>query len=57
VLHRQLVALTVTSSLQSYWILLQRTPGILTPVGNSNMLTRDFFSVRLSTQGMTYPGL
>jgi hypothetical protein len=34
----------------------QHTFGIHTPVGNSNMLTQDFSSVRLPTRCMTCPG-
>jgi hypothetical protein len=36
-------------------ILSVHISGIQTPVGNSGVLTREFSSVKLSTQGMRYP--
>lgn len=52
--HRQLVTLTVTSSLEGYWVLFQHTSGIHSLVGKLNILTRDFSSLRLATHGMKY---
>jgi hypothetical protein len=54
--HLHLVALTVTSSLQSGIFYLQHTSSIHAPVGNSNILTRFFCLVRLPVHNMTFSG-
>jgi hypothetical protein len=54
--HRQLVTETVTLSLQSYYIIFFHcVSGIRMAMGNSDIFTQDFSSVRLPIQDMTYP--